>query len=102
MFYASFNKKDGITNYKNHELSKGQSLRKSFKIGDFFQYSDGTIGFLAEEFHITKRFTSDSKGRTRVDYTHYSNNILIPKFDKNGKFLNLQIINKTLILIIII
>jgi hypothetical protein len=94
VFYASFNKKDGITNYKNHEISKGQGLGKSFKIGDFFQYSDGTIGFLAEEFYITKRFTSDSKGITKVYYTHYNNNILIPKFDKNGKFLNLQIINK--------
>ena len=108
MFYASGNSDKGIVNIKINEfeeefikdlankraLKKDRGITTNYSIDDFIQYSDGSIGFVAEEYYVTVHTYTDSQGRTKTTYTYHSNELLIPRFSAEGELMNIQKIKK--------
>jgi hypothetical protein len=108
LFYASGNSKGGISTVKINEfdadflddfatekdIKKDRGLNMNYNIDDFIHFSDGSIGFIAEQYYVTTHTYTDSQGRRQTTYHYHSNNILIPRFSADGKLLNTQKIKK--------
>lgn len=84
---------------------KGKVLHNPsrYKVSDFIQYSDGSIGFIAEEHYVstTTSTTRTTNGRTNsqsvnssTKTTYISNNLIIPRLSKYGDLIDVQKIDK--------
>lgn len=108
MFYVSGNNENGIENVQispfedefledivsKRSLEKDRGLSSTYRIDDFIHFSDGSLGFIAEQYYVSVHTYTDSQGRTRTSHTYHSNTILIPRFSKDGELLNVQKIKK--------
>ena len=79
---------------------KARGLPFRYKIGRGYTFSNGTIGFIAEDTHFTRNqyitSTSDSPFKEKTDdpSDYYSNNIIIPLFTSDGELIKIQKIQK--------
>jgi len=89
-FEASF--LEGLTTDKNIEKDRGVS--KAFRFEKGVQFNDNSIGFIAEEFYITTSTYWDANGRMQTRTIFNGGDIIIPRFDQNGKLLNIQKVEK--------
>ena len=109
MFFSTGDNSKGIDNVQIHDfddeflmgiaskkdIEKDRGLKTSFNIENLLSFSDGTVGFIAEQFFITTSTTRDSRGNTRTTYTYHTNSLIIPRFTMDGELVSLQKIPKT-------
>jgi len=79
---------DGITSKR--EKKKG-GLSAQFRIKDFITFADGSLSFIAEESYTMYSF--DANGSVSSSRSH-SDEIIIPRFSKDGALLNIEKIDK--------
>lgn len=83
---------EGIASDKS--IKKDRGLSTSYDIDNFIHFENGEIGFIAENYYVTSHTTTDANGNTRTTYTYHSKSLIIPRFSKEGKLLNIQKIKK--------
>ncbi|MCB0540712.1 MAG: hypothetical protein R2836_03085 [Chitinophagales bacterium] len=78
---------------KEKQIKKGKGVSESFDIDHLITFADGTFSFIAEKYYITVHYTY-SNGQTRTYYVYHSDEIIIPRFDKEGTLLSTNKIDK--------
>lgn len=79
---------------KERDLKKDRGLSTSFSIKNLLHFNDGSIGFVAEQYYVTSRTSTDANGHVTVRYTYHSNDIVIPKFNSSGRLIDISKIEK--------
>lgn len=80
---------------KEKDIKKGKGLQSSYRIDNMITFSDGSYSFLAEQFFITYRTSTDSRGnQTQSTPIYNTNAIIIPRFTKEGKLMKIDKIEK--------
>lgn len=79
-------------------LIRDKSIKKGKGISNFdIEYlvfsENGDFSFIAEENYITTH-TSTVNGRTTTYYVYHTNELIIPRFSKEGELVNIKQINK--------
>ena len=77
------------------DLRKDRGLNSSFRIDDLLFFNDGSFSFIAEEYYITTSQSTDSYGTLQTQTYYNTDQVVIPRFDKNGELLNIEKIEKT-------
>lgn len=78
---------------KESAIKKGKGLRTNYKIDQMVTFDDGSYSFLAENFFITYRTTSNGNS-TRTTPVYNSHEIIIPRFSKEGELIQIDKIEK--------
>lgn len=75
-------------------IEKGKGLEETYKIMDVLNYRDGSIGFIAENNYVRDLSQTDIYGRWFRRIVYVSDEIIIPKFSKEGDLISIQKIGK--------
>ena len=77
---------------RNRKIKKGKGL-SNFDVNHLIFSDNGDFSFVAEEYYITTH-TRTVNGRTTTYYMYHSNEIIVPRFTKDGDLVNIQKIDK--------
>ncbi|MEM1217052.1 MAG: hypothetical protein AAGJ82_15260, partial [Bacteroidota bacterium] len=71
-----------------------RGLNSNFRIRNFLQFADGSLGFIAEEFFVTVTQSMGPNNTWQERTVYHSNQIVLPRFSAEGELLNIQKIDK--------
>lgn len=84
---------EGLISKRDQKKDRG--LNTSFTIDDLLVFADGSFAFIAEEYYITTSQYIDSQGNWQTKMVYNSDQIVIPRFTKEGELLNVEKIEKS-------
>ncbi|MFK7810344.1 MAG: hypothetical protein AB8F74_21245 [Saprospiraceae bacterium] len=108
IFFAKGDDTKGLHNIKIHKfqpefledlvseksIEEEVGLNESFNIDKPIHFTDGSLGFIAENYFVTTITRMSGNGDMRVSEFYNSNSIVIPRFTTDGDLIDIQKIPK--------